>query len=154
MRRLFANAYHAAMPERPELGQLLTRLTRTVIDRELPILQRHGLSMWEYVILSALRRAAAPTQAELSATTGRDKTRLIGNLDRLHEAGLIRRDPDPQDRRNRVVTLTTAGTQTHRSCHREITAMERDLLAALPASDRRAFEGALVTLLRACEPET
>lgn len=142
------------MPERPELGHLLTRLTRTVIDRELPILQRHGLSMWEYVILSALRQGAAPTQAELSQTTGRDKTRLIGNLDRLHDAGLIRRSPDPQDRRNRVVALTPAGADAQHACHQEITAMEREVLDALRTRDRQVFERALVTLLRACEPET
>jgi DNA-binding MarR family transcriptional regulator len=134
------------MPERPELGFLLNRLLHAVIDGELPILQRHGLNMWDYVVLTALGDGAAPTQAELSAATGRDKTRLIGNLDRLAEAGLIRREPDPQDRRNRIVALTGKGSTVLRKCRREIAQLEGELLSGLTASDRRVFERSLVRL--------
>ncbi|HEY9290123.1 MAG TPA: MarR family transcriptional regulator [Microlunatus sp.] len=140
------------MPERPELGYLFNRLLMTVIDRELPIMERHGLDMWEYVIMSALRQGSAPTQVELSSITGRDKTRLIRNLDRLVEAGLVQRDADPEDRRNRVVSLTADGRRVLRACGKEIAEMERELLAALPAKDRPVFERALVTLDRDLQP--
>lgn len=140
------------MVDRPELGALLTGVVRKVIAGEEPILARHDLQMWDHVVLTALADGPTPTQAELAATTGRDKTRLIRNLDRLQARGLVRRTPDPSDRRNKVVELTAAGHRTLESCRAEITAMEDDLLSALPRADRRAFERALMELATPAEP--
>lgn len=131
------------MTDRPELGALLDRLLRTVIDRELPIIERHGVDMWGYGILSVLARGPAATQAELAAATGRDKTRLIGNLDRLAADGLVERTADPADRRNKIVSLTAAGARLQRACAQEIRAMEQELLADVGAPDRAAFERVL-----------
>ncbi|GAA2218649.1 MarR family transcriptional regulator [Promicromonospora sukumoe] len=132
--------------ERPELGYLLNRLMRVVIAREEPVLAAAGLRMWDYAVLTALARQDAPTQAQLAAQTGRDKTRLIGNLDRLAELGLVSRAPDPVDRRNRVVSLTAEGRRVLDRCQAGIGAMEDDLLSGLPAGERAAFERALTTL--------
>jgi DNA-binding MarR family transcriptional regulator len=133
--------------DRPELGALLSRLLQEVVRREQPLLDRAGLPMWDYVILNALSGGDASTQAELSAATGRDKTRLIDNLDRLEQRGLVTRTPDPGDRRNRIVSLTADGRQVVRECHTAISAMEEELLAGLPPAERAAFEHALVRLV-------
>ena len=132
--------------DRPELGFLLSRLMREVMAREKPILDSAGLEMWDYAVLSALADSDAPTQAQLAATTGRDKTRLIGNLDRLEAQGMVEREPDPADRRNRIVSLTPAGSRVLRRCRDAIGAMETELLADLDPADRAAFERALTTL--------
>lgn len=132
--------------ERPELGVLLNRLLREVIEREQPILQKHELDMWDYVVLAALGTGPSPTQNELAGLTGRDKTRLIGNLDRLEERGLLSRTPDPRDRRNRIVTLTAEGNQLLASSRADIRAMEEDLLADVEARDRAGFEQTLLAL--------
>lgn len=132
--------------DRPELGFLLSRLMREVMAREKPILDAAGLEMWDYAVLSALSESDAPTQAQLAATTGRDKTRLIGNLDRLEAAGMVERAPDPADRRNRIVSLTPAGSRVVRGCRDAIGAMEAELLADLDPVDRAAFERALIAL--------
>jgi DNA-binding MarR family transcriptional regulator len=133
--------------ERPELGYLLSRLIREAIAREEPILERAGLRMWDYAVLGALDGKDAPTQAQLAAAAGRDKTRLIGNLDRLSELGLVNRAPDPADRRNRVVSLTAEGRRVLDRCRAEIREMEDGLLSAVPAGDREAFERALTGLV-------
>lgn len=140
------------MVDRPELGALLTGVVRKVIAGEEPILARHDLTMWDHVVLTALADGPTPTQAELAATTGRDKTRLIRNLDRLQERGLVRRTPDPSDRRNKVVELTSAGRRTLESCRTEIAAMEDELLAGLPRADRATFERALMELAAPATP--
>ena len=133
--------------DRPELGALLSRLLREVTRREQPLLDRAGLPMWDYVILSALSDGDASTQAGLSAATGRDKTRLIDNLDRLEQRGLVTRTPDPADRRNRIVSLTADGRQVLRQCRAAIGAMEEELLSGLPPAERAAIERALVKLV-------
>ncbi|WP_369371334.1 MarR family winged helix-turn-helix transcriptional regulator [Promicromonospora sp. Populi] len=137
--------------ERPELGYLLNRLLRVAIAREEPILERAGLRMWDYAVLSALTENDAPTQAQLAADAGRDKTRLIGNLDRLEELGLVSRVPDPADRRNRVVSLTGEGRRVLKRCKAEIREMERDLLHGIPAGDRAAFERSLTALVESLD---
>jgi DNA-binding MarR family transcriptional regulator len=132
--------------ERPDLGVILHRLTSAVAQRELPLLRAHQIEMWDYVVLGGLEHDAAPTQAQLAAAVGRDKTRLIAILDRLEARGLLHRTPDPDDRRNRIVTLTNAGRTLLAACRRDIRAMEADLLSTLSAPDRAAFVRALSRL--------
>nr|WP_221209158.1 MarR family transcriptional regulator [Nocardioides albus] len=119
---------------------------REVMAREKPILDAAGLEMWDYAVLTALAESDAPTQAQLAASTGRDKTRLIGNLDRLEARGMVAREPDPADRRNRIVSLTSVGAKVLRGCRDAIEAMEAELLADLDPADRAAFERALTAL--------
>jgi DNA-binding MarR family transcriptional regulator len=90
-------------------------------------------------VLAALEAGPAQTQARLAAAIGRDKTRLIPSLDRLEARGLVAREPDPADRRNRVVSLTGDGRQVLGECRGAIRAMEDDLLAGVPPADRAAF---------------
>lgn len=136
----------ADVPKRQDLGAALYRLAQEVIRRELPLLEACGVDMWEYAVLSQLDGGPAPTQAQLAEQVGRDATRLIPILDRLQSSELVRRAPDPRDRRNRVVTLTDAGRARLAACRSSIRAMERELLAAVPAERRQIFREVLEQL--------
>lgn len=107
-------------------------LARRMAQLETPVLERHDLSMWEYVVMSRLAGESAPTQAELARRTGRDQTRLIQHLDRLESANLLTRRSDPEDRRHRIIEMTTEGRARFRSCRRAIREMEATVLADLP----------------------
>ena len=131
---------------RPELGAMFARLSRGMIAAELPLLQAHDLSMWGYVVLSALAHGPASTQLELARAVGCDKTRLIAHLDTLEAEGLIERRPDPSDRRAHLVSLTAAGERRRAAIAADIRALEERLLDALPATHRRALETALPRL--------
>jgi DNA-binding MarR family transcriptional regulator len=135
-----------AVDDRPDLGAMLHRLTRIVIEREEPLLGGHGITMWEYVVMSGLESGAAPTQAQLAQLVGRDATRLIPILDGLQARGLVGRSPDPNDRRNRIVTLSDAGREVLARCRSSIRVMEENLLQTLPAEDRDTLLSALVHL--------
>jgi DNA-binding MarR family transcriptional regulator len=137
--------------ERPDLGATLHRLAGLVIDREIPVLRGHGVQMWDYVVLSGLGRGPAPSQAELAAAVGRDRTRLIPILDRLEARGLLERTADPRDRRYRVVRLTPGGRDLLTECRASIRAMEEELLADLPAGERGAFRATLERLATSIE---
>ncbi len=125
--------------ERQDLAAMLHPLTRALVAAELPVLARHGISMWGYVVLNALAAGPARTQAALAQAIGADKTRIIATLDELQQAGLISREPDPADRRVRLLAITGAGRQIRAAAQTAIQANENRVLARLPPADRQAF---------------
>jgi DNA-binding MarR family transcriptional regulator len=124
---------------RRDLAAMLHPLVRALIAAELPVLARHGISMWGYVVLNALDDSPARTQAALAQAIGADKTRIIGTLDELQRAGLIIREPDPADRRVRLLAITPAGRQVRAATQAAIQANEDRVLARLQPADRQAF---------------
>jgi DNA-binding MarR family transcriptional regulator len=125
--------------QRHDLGAAFAWLARAMVKAEEPVLRAHDVEMWDYVVLVALEDAPAPTQSELAAAVGRDKTRLIPILDRLEVRGLLRRTADPDDRRNRIVALTEAGRVLVTSCRAGVREVEAELLAPLDPAERTTF---------------
>ncbi|TDU83548.1 DNA-binding MarR family transcriptional regulator [Kribbella voronezhensis] len=132
--------------EREDLGALLARLIRRIMEAERPLLEAHGLSMWGYSVLTRLADRPMETQQALAKSIGYDKSRLIALLDDLERDGLLTRQPDPSDRRARTVTLTAAGKSRLRAAKADIRAMEEDLLAPLTPTERRHLLTALPRL--------
>src|SRR5690242_16792648 len=129
---------------RPDLGALVMQLGRRLLTMEEPILARHGLAMWAYVVLTALKGAPTRTQVALAASIGADKTRLIPVLDDLQRRGLIEREPDPADRRARLLGLTAEGRRLQQAVQAEIRSAEEIMLSKI--KDQAAFVRALSEL--------
>jgi len=68
-------------------------------------------------------------------------------LDRLVEAGLVERRPDPADRRSTLVSLTRRGKIVIDKAVATHIANEELLLRSLNAADRRALDNLLRALL-------
>ncbi|NUU22186.1 MAG: MarR family transcriptional regulator [Streptomycetaceae bacterium] len=129
-----------APPTRPDLAAMVVPLGRRLVAAELPVLDTHGLAMWAYSVLLRLDDEPVRTQAALAREIGADKTRIIGILDDLEERGLIRRQPDPADRRARLLSLTPEGRVLRDRVQSAIQANEERLLADhLSAAERRGF---------------
>ena len=137
-----------AEDDRPDLAATVVRLGRALVAAEQPILASHALSMWGYIVLTALHAEPMRTQAALARAIGADKTRIIAVLDELQHRGLIEREPDPADRRVRLLGLTPAGRDLHAAVRTAIRQEEKRLLARLPATDRAAFLRSLRALSR------
>lgn len=134
--------------QQEDLGALFARITRWLVDAERPLLEAHGLSMWDYIVLSQLARQPADSQLALAQSIRYDKTRLIGLLDTLEHDGLISRSADPTDRRARAITLTEAGQARHAAARADIRAMEEEFLADLDLAERTRLRQTLAGLAR------
>jgi DNA-binding MarR family transcriptional regulator len=132
--------------ERPDLAAMLHPLLRALIAAELPVLEEHDVSMWGYAVLTALDDTPVRTQAALADAIGADKSRIIGTLDELQDAGLIERTPDPNDRRVRLLSITPKGRRVRRTVRKGIRAHEDRILAPLPPADRQTFLRAIRAL--------
>jgi DNA-binding MarR family transcriptional regulator len=129
----------AKSSRRPDLAVMLAPLVRDMVAAEEPVLEAHGLTMWGYVVLSALDRSSIRTQAALAAAIGADKTRIIRILDDLQDDGYIERRPDPDDRRARLLAITDAGRRVKDAVQNEIQRGEERWLGELSADERRTF---------------
>jgi len=126
---------------------MLTPLMRELIAMETPLLAAQGLSMWGYAVLLALDESpVVRSQAALAEAIGADKSRIIPVLDELESRGMIRRRPDPDDRRVRLLEITDAGREAKDAAQEAIQRGEEKILQRLPADDRRAFLRALLRL--------
>ncbi|MFI6334563.1 MarR family winged helix-turn-helix transcriptional regulator [Streptomyces sp. NPDC050535] len=88
------------------------RLSRALGDRTEKAYAPFGISRGEFDVLATLRRSDAPytlSPRQLSATLMMTTGGMTGRLDKLERAGLLRRSPDPHDRRGLQVTLTDEG---------------------------------------------
>jgi DNA-binding MarR family transcriptional regulator len=143
--------------ERPDLDPspmgVIGRISRiaAVVQRELDrVFAEHDLSGADFDVLATLRRAGAPhrlTPGELSRSTMVTTGGMTKRLDRLETAGLIRREPDPRDRRGKLIELTPSGRDlVDRAVEAHLENEER-LLAALPAARRRELAALLRELL-------
>ena len=103
------------------------------------MLAAHGLTMWAYIVLSALDQSAIRTQATLAESIGADKTRIIPVLDELQRRGYIERVPDPDDRRARLLEITESGRAIKNATQADIQRGEEHWLAQLSAGDRTVF---------------
>jgi DNA-binding MarR family transcriptional regulator len=72
---------------------------------------------------------------------------MTNRIDRLEEAGLVRRRPDPQDKRGVLVRLTAAGQSRVDAALADLLAAERALLTGLPEASRHTLAGLLRILL-------
>lgn len=125
------------------MGALLAGATRRLIEEERPLLEAHGLTMWGYIALSRLAIEPAASQLLLAESMGYDKTRLITLLDALEADGLLTRQPDPDDRRARIIALTPTGRKLHRTARRSIRSMEKRLLSEVSEADIRRLRDIL-----------
>ena len=122
---------------------MLAPLVRELIAAEGPVLAAHGLTMWGYVVLSALDRGPMRTQAALAEAINADKTRIIGTLDQLQGQGYIERFPDPDDRRLRLLAITERGRAVKDAAQAQIQRGEERWLGELSPDERRVFLRAL-----------
>jgi DNA-binding MarR family transcriptional regulator len=127
------------------IGGIGRRINRALDDT----LGEFGLDSVEYKLLNTLAMAGVPhrsTPGRLAERMDLSTGAMTNRLDRLEEAGLIRRLPDPGDRRKVAVELTDHGHETWRGAV-GVQAQKEALFAAALGDRERAQLNALLRLL-------
>jgi DNA-binding MarR family transcriptional regulator len=147
--------------ERPdvEVGPLvllgrLFRVTELADARLARALGERNLQRGWFDLLAALRRSGPPYElrpGELMRATMLSSAGMTKRLDRLVEAGLLERRPDPGDRRGTLVRLTAAGRRAIDAALPVHVANEELLLAPLSERERKTLDRLLRKLLRPLE---
>jgi DNA-binding MarR family transcriptional regulator len=133
--------------ERPDLDASpigvigrVSRLARELEQRLERVYREHGLEPGWHDVLATLRRVGPPYRLRPSEFTGALMLTSSGTtkrLDRLEQAGLIARGPDPEDRRGTLITLTAAGSALIDNVTEAHLDNERRLLSALSDAEQR-----------------
>lgn len=143
--------------ERPDLDtapmQVLSRVSR--LARHLDWARRaafaeHGLEVWEFDVLAALRRAGEPyqlTPGGLVQQTMVTSGTMTNRVDRLATKGLVERQRSDADRRGVHVRLTDDGRRVVDAALADLIAHEHSLLAGLDQHARDDLTDLLRTLL-------
>lgn len=111
-------------------------------------LDRHGLSFSEYVALDLSHRLRSKA-SDVARYIGISAAGATDLLDRLEARKLIRRVPDPVDRRAVMIRLTPAGERLLVQCHAEKDAELEFLDAAMTPRERAALAEGVAALRRA-----
>ncbi|MER7402602.1 MarR family transcriptional regulator [Streptomyces sp. NPDC000070] len=130
------------------------RLSRAMGDRTEKAYARFGIGRGEFDVLATLRRAGEPytlSPRQLSATLMLTTGGMTGRLDKLERAGLLRRSPDPHDRRGLKVTLTDKGLELIDEAVGAGLAVQTEALSGLDAERAGQLAELLRDLLRTTE---
>jgi len=133
-----------------EVFSRITRLARHLDRARRTAFAEHDLEVWEFDVLAALRRAGEPYQlspGQLITQTLVTSGTMTNRIDRLAGRGLVRRLPDPADRRGVLVRLTNEGRARADAALDDLLDRERALLAGLDPVRRRELAAVLRTLV-------
>ena len=105
------------MAKRPEslepLGRQLVFTAKAMREAFEDTLARAGGSLGSWIVMSAIAEVHGMTQAALATHAHLEGATITHHVDRLENAGLVRRVLDPGDRRIRRLELTPAGVELH-----------------------------------------
>jgi DNA-binding MarR family transcriptional regulator len=121
----------------------LGRLHALASARIESVLREHGLGIGEFDVLAALRRAGEPfamAPSALARLVMLTAAGMTNRVDRLVAAGLVEREPDPDDRRSVVVRLTPEGRTLVDGAVTDHVANEARLLEPLSERERETLD--------------
>lgn len=104
-----------------------------------------------YIVLTSLERCEPARMSELAALLRLDASTVSRQLRGLEEAGLIRREPDPDDRRATRVRISDQGWEELTLQRRERHAVLAAAMADWDAADRARLTELLERLAEAVE---
>ena len=130
-----------------EVARLYTRAQRVVADC-------CRTSNTQCILLTELGRSGPLPLSELGQRLSLEKSWISRAVDGLVRRGWATKQPNPQDARSWLVTLTDDGTERVRELNQTLDAHAEQLLGSLNGVDRKAVETTLLLLLKALREDS
>jgi DNA-binding MarR family transcriptional regulator len=116
-------------------------------------LREYELTPAQFEVLARVGAAGGLSQQELADRLLVTKGNVCGLIDRMEEAGLVERRPDPEDRRPNRLHLTATGRARFEQVVPAHETLIDELLSAIPDGDLRALQASLHRLDRSLPDE-
>jgi len=133
----------------------LARLQSLMSPRLEAVFARFGFRGADFAVLATLVRLADErvSQQRLASELGLSAGTISLRIDHLVKQGLANRDPDPEDGRGALISLTARGRELFEACAPEHLANSHGLLAGLIESERDQLGQLLGKLLYTLEDD-
>jgi len=105
-------------------------IARRFSDNDLP------LSAQDFGILFRLYKQGPMTQVEIAALMMRDKTTITRRIDGLVKKQLVKRNPDPEDRRYYRIALTATGSRALEVMIPLVRDFQQEVLSDIPDEEK------------------
>lgn len=94
------------------------------------------LKVRPYAVLAMACSGTNPSQRELGDFLDLDPSQIVGLVDGLEERGVIRREPDPRDRRSKILVATDPGQRLYAQAAQHTRQAEELTLQGLSQAER------------------
>ena len=142
----------ADSPHIPRLAPLLRRSWYHLNQAFRRRIARAGLTPDQFTVLRWLvEQTAGITQRALADLMASDANTITSLLTRMQGAGLIERQADANDRRCNLLRATRKGRAIHARLQPDASALQDQVLAAIPAAERAHFLAQLADIATACQ---
>ncbi|HEU0199199.1 MAG TPA: MarR family transcriptional regulator [Burkholderiaceae bacterium] len=130
-------------------GHYIRRLQQIAVAIFLQETDSLGVTPVQYAALQTVANTPGIDQGTLARTIGFDTSTIAGVVDRLEARGLVRRNPSPDDRRVRQLTLTDEGLALLEQTVPAVLRAQSRMLDPLPKRERAEFMRMLRDLVTA-----
>lgn len=136
----------ARSPLSEEVTFLIARVSSVSNGKANAALRDLDLKVRSYSVLNLAASDLKPTQRELAQMISLDPSQIVSLVDELESRGLIVREQDPRDRRQKVITATPEGAKLLDKARERTQAAQAASLAPLNAKEQEVFREMMVRL--------
>lgn len=135
-----------ALPLTNDTAFLLARANANSLAATHAALADHGLRVRSYSVLALAAADDRYSQRDIADILRLDPSQVVALVDDLQRRGLVAREPDPGDRRAKVVVATDEGHRVYAAAADAAREAERKLLAPLDDDERMLLRDLLLRL--------
>ena len=148
------NTHRAMKPIETASGSLLREVARLYTRAQRVVADCCRTTSTQCHLLTELARSGPQPLSELGSRLSLEKSWVSRAVEGMVARGLVSKEPNPNDARSWLVTLTADGERTTLELNQTLDTHAAELLSALDERERAAVESSLLLLLKALQADT
>jgi len=134
------------------MGEVINHLSRLMTHTLGTEIAAHGVTPGQFPVLMCLWKQDGLTQRELYQRVHIEQATMSNTLGRMERDGLIRRKPDPEDRRASRVLLTAKGRKLEAKIADATNAVDATAQGKLKKKDTKAMMSLMAEMIENLTP--